>query len=84
MGIRYYAYAFDAHLTAQALAEPHSILSDDPLAEVASAAEGPDAPRPGADEREAEGAYAAHYLARAKKFVTRLADEHRGMVYTIG
>lgn len=33
MGIRYYAYAFDAELTEQALADPHSILSDDPLAD---------------------------------------------------
>lgn len=33
MGIRYYAYAFDRELTEQALADPHSILSDDPLAD---------------------------------------------------
>ena len=33
MGIRYYAYAFDEHMTEQALADPHSILSDDPLAD---------------------------------------------------
>lgn len=33
MGIRYYAYAFDAELTEQALADPRSILSADPLAD---------------------------------------------------
>jgi len=33
MGIRYYAYAFDADQTARALADPRSILSDDPLAD---------------------------------------------------
>lgn len=33
MGIRYYAYAFDKEMTDQALAEPRSILSDDPLAD---------------------------------------------------
>lgn len=33
MGIRYYAYAFDSQLTEQALTDPHSILSDDPLAD---------------------------------------------------
>jgi hypothetical protein len=33
MGIRYYAYAFDASLTEQALGDPHSILSSDPLAD---------------------------------------------------
>jgi hypothetical protein len=33
MGIRYYAYAFDAHLAQQALDYPHSILSSDPLAD---------------------------------------------------
>lgn len=33
MGIRYYAYAFDAELTQQAIDEPHSILSSDPLAD---------------------------------------------------
>lgn len=33
MGIRYYAYAFDAPLTERALADPHSILSADPLAD---------------------------------------------------
>ena len=33
MGIRYYAYAFDAKLTAQALSDPLSFLSDDPLAD---------------------------------------------------
>ena len=33
MGIRYYAYAFDADLTDQALADPRSMISDDPLAD---------------------------------------------------
>jgi len=33
MGIRYYAYAFDADLTAQAVRAPHSILPRDPLAD---------------------------------------------------
>ncbi len=33
MGIRYYAYAFDAELTRQAVDDPHSILSSDPLAD---------------------------------------------------
>ena len=33
MGIRYYAYAFDAALTEQAVADPDSILSSDPLAD---------------------------------------------------
>lgn len=34
MGIRYYAYAFDADMTEQALADPMSFISDDPLADV--------------------------------------------------
>lgn len=33
MGIRYYAYAFDAELAQQAIDDPHSILSTDPLAD---------------------------------------------------
>jgi len=33
MGIRYYAYAFDADMTARALADPESFISDDPLAD---------------------------------------------------
>ena len=33
MGIRYYAYAFDADLAQQAVHDPHSILSSDPLAD---------------------------------------------------
>ncbi|CDK01257.1 conserved hypothetical protein [Microbacterium sp. C448] len=33
MGIRYYAYAFDADLARQAVDDPHSILSSDPLAD---------------------------------------------------
>jgi len=33
MGIRYYAYAFAGNLTDQALADPLSFLSDDPLAD---------------------------------------------------
>lgn len=33
MGIRYYAYAFDAEMTERALADPRSVLSDDPLAD---------------------------------------------------
>lgn len=33
MGIRYYAYAFDAEMTEQALADPRSMISDDPLAD---------------------------------------------------
>lgn len=33
MGIRYYAYAFDADYTAQALAAPESVISADPLAD---------------------------------------------------
>ena len=33
MGIRYYAYAFDADQTEAALADPHHFLSDDPLAD---------------------------------------------------
>ena len=33
MGIRYYAYAFDADLTEQALRDPLSIMSSDPLAD---------------------------------------------------
>lgn len=33
MGIRYYAYAFEGDQTAQAIADPYSILSDDPLAD---------------------------------------------------
>ena len=33
MGIRYYAYAFDRDLAQQAVDDPHSILSSDPLAD---------------------------------------------------
>jgi hypothetical protein len=33
MGIRYYAYAFDPELAQQAIDDPHSILSSDPLAD---------------------------------------------------
>ncbi len=33
MGIRYYAYAFDADMTELALADPMSFISDDPLAD---------------------------------------------------
>lgn len=33
MGIRYYAYAFDADLAEQAVDDPHSIISSDPLAD---------------------------------------------------
>lgn len=33
MGIRYYAYAFDAEQTAQAEADPESMVADDPLAD---------------------------------------------------
>ena len=33
MGIRYYAYAFDADLAQQAVDYPHTILSSDPLAD---------------------------------------------------
>ncbi len=33
MGIRYYAYAFDADMTEKALADPRSVMSDDPLAD---------------------------------------------------
>jgi hypothetical protein len=33
MGIRYYAYAFEVDLAQQALDDPHSILSSDPLAD---------------------------------------------------
>jgi len=33
MGIRYYAYAFDADMTARAQADPMSVISDDPLAD---------------------------------------------------
>lgn len=33
MGIRYYAYAFDAEMTARAQADPMSVISDDPLAD---------------------------------------------------
>ncbi|QGH68724.1 DUF1877 domain-containing protein [Pseudactinotalea sp. HY158] len=33
MGIRYYAYAFEAEHTEQALADPHRFLSADPLAD---------------------------------------------------
>ncbi|WP_426990137.1 DUF1877 family protein [Pseudarthrobacter sp. Y6] len=33
MGIRYYAYAFDGNLTDQALVDPLSFLSNDPLAD---------------------------------------------------
>lgn len=33
MGIRYYAYAFDADLTQQAVDDPASIVSSDPLAD---------------------------------------------------
>ena len=33
MGIRYYAYAFDSDRTEQVLADPHCILSSDPLAD---------------------------------------------------
>lgn len=33
MGIRYYAYAFDADMTELALADPLSVISDDPLAD---------------------------------------------------
>lgn len=33
VGIRYYAYAFDAALTTQAIENPRSILSSDPLAD---------------------------------------------------
>jgi len=33
MGIRYYAYAFDRDQTRKAVADPHTVLSDDPLAD---------------------------------------------------
>lgn len=33
MGIRYYAYAFDAKMTGMALADPLSFIGDDPLAD---------------------------------------------------
>lgn len=33
MGIRYYAYAFDADMTERAQADPRSFISDDPLAD---------------------------------------------------
>ncbi|MBE7323878.1 DUF1877 domain-containing protein [Nocardioides sp. Y6] len=33
MGIRYYAYAFDADRTEEALKDPMSVISDDPLAD---------------------------------------------------
>ena len=33
MGIRYYAYAFDSELSQQAVDDPYSIVSDDPLAD---------------------------------------------------
>lgn len=33
MGIRYYAYAFDADLTEQAVNDPRSMMSSDPLAD---------------------------------------------------
>lgn len=33
MGIQYYAYAFDADMTELALADPLSVISDDPLAD---------------------------------------------------
>lgn len=33
MGIRYYAYAFDADLTERAVADPDTVMSDDPLAD---------------------------------------------------
>ncbi|MWV59473.1 DUF1877 domain-containing protein [Rathayibacter sp. VKM Ac-2754] len=33
MGIRYYAYAFDADRTEAALADPRSVIGDDPLAD---------------------------------------------------
>ena len=33
MGIRYYAYAFDGDMTQQAIDNPDSIVSDDPLAD---------------------------------------------------
>ncbi len=33
MGIRYYAYAFDADVTDRALADPMSVIGDDPLAD---------------------------------------------------
>lgn len=33
MGIRYYAYAFDADMTERAKADPRSFVSDDPLAD---------------------------------------------------
>jgi hypothetical protein len=33
MGIRYYAYAFDAEMTDRAKADPRSLISDDPLAD---------------------------------------------------
>jgi len=33
MGIRYYAYAFDANLVQRAVDDPHSMLSSDPLAD---------------------------------------------------
>lgn len=33
MGIRYYAYAFDADMAERALADPLSMISDDPLAD---------------------------------------------------
>lgn len=33
MGIRYYAYAFDKHLTGAALADPYSVIGVDPLAD---------------------------------------------------
>ncbi|WP_426520271.1 hypothetical protein ACPPVQ_07715 [Diaminobutyricibacter sp. McL0618] len=33
MGIRYYAYAFDADMTERAKADPRSFISDDPLAD---------------------------------------------------
>lgn len=33
MGIRYYAYAFDGDMTDTALADPHAVVSRDPLAD---------------------------------------------------
>jgi hypothetical protein len=81
MGIRYYAYAFDADMTTRALADPASFISDDPLAE--DLVELQHALRDDVAD-DCDAGYAIDFLKRAVEFVTGLAASHRGFVYMIG
>ncbi|GAA1533895.1 hypothetical protein HD600_001840 [Microbacterium ginsengiterrae] len=71
MGIRYYAYAFDADLAQQAVHDPRSIVSSDPLADAW-----------GMEPHASVGI--ATFLHRAQAFVETLTANGRGMVYLIG